>query len=220
MTSTLGFSMIEDKNIEDIKNNKEEGKERRRDGLLSNTRKNKTVKNREPMSNSKAQKFLNSLKPSEGYSNHNDDDDDDNGLSDYDPLSNKEKSLNKKREEVEEEQMLNMGLKQQESFLSKQENFQRMHQERKDNLTPYLSELRNEYSDYYNSGNTSPNQENNVMQPESDLMKKLNYVVHMLEEQQDEKTQTITEELILYTFLGIFVIFVVDSFSKVTKYKR
>ena len=172
------------------------------------------------MSNSKAQKFLNSLKPSEGYSNVNDDDVDDNGLSDYDPLSNKEKSLNKKREEVEEEQMLNMGLKQQESFLSKQENFQRMHQERKDNLTPYLSELRNEYSDYYNSGNTSPNQENNVMQPESDLMKKLNYVVHMLEEQQDEKTQTITEELILYTFLGIFVIFVVDSFSKVTKYKR
>ena len=59
MTSTLGFSLIEDKNIEDIKNNKEEGKERRRDGLLSNTRKNKTVKNREPMSNSKAQKFLN-----------------------------------------------------------------------------------------------------------------------------------------------------------------
>ena len=51
-------------------------------------------------------------------------------------------------------------------------------------------------------------------------MKKLNYVVHMLEEQQDEKTQSITEELILYTFLGIFVIFVVDSFSKVTKYKR
>ena len=222
MTSTLGFSMIEDKNIEDIKNNKEEGKERRREGPLSNTRKNKTVKNREAMSNTKAQKFLNSLKPSrEGYSNHNEDeDDDDNGLSDYDPLSNKEKSLNKKREEVEEEQMLNMGLKQQESFLSKQENFQRMHQERKDNLTPYLSELRNEYSDYYNSGNTSPNQENNVMQPESDLMKKLNYVVHMLEEQQDEKTQTITEELILYTFLGIFVIFVVDSFSKVTKYKR
>ena len=51
-------------------------------------------------------------------------------------------------------------------------------------------------------------------------MKKLNYVVHMLEEQQDEKTQSITEEIILYTFLGIFVIFVVDSFSKVTKYKR
>ena len=113
--------------------------------------------------------------------------------------------------------MLNMGLMQQKSFLSKQENFQRMHQERKDNLTPYLSELRNEYSDYYN---TSNNKGTNVIQSESDLMKKLNYVVHMLEEQQDEKTQSITEELILYTFLGIFVIFVVDSFSKVTKYKR
>ena len=49
------------------------------------------------------------------------------------------------------------------------------------------------------------NQGNNVINTESDLMKKLNYVVHMLEEQHDEKTQSITEELILYTFLGIFV---------------
>ena len=42
----------------------------------------------------------------------------------------------------------------------------------------------------------------------------------MLEEQQDEKTGSVTEELILYTFLGIFVIFVVDSFAKTSKYKR
>lgn len=43
---------------------------------------------------------------------------------------------------------------------------------------------------------------------------KLNYITHMLEEIQYEKTSNITEELILYSFLGIFVIFVVDSFSR------
>ena len=51
-------------------------------------------------------------------------------------------------------------------------------------------------------------------------MKKLNYVVHMLEEQHDEKTGSVTEELVLYMFLGVFVIFVVDSFSRSGKYKR
>ena len=55
---------------------------------------------------------------------------------------------------------------------------------------------------------------------ENDLMKKLNYIVHLLEEQHDEKTGSVTEELVLYMFLGVFVIFVVDSFSKSGKYKR
>jgi hypothetical protein len=52
------------------------------------------------------------------------------------------------------------------------------------------------------------------------LLEKLNYMIHLLEEQQNEKTNNLTEELILYIFLGIFVIFVVDSFTKVGKYTR
>ena len=52
------------------------------------------------------------------------------------------------------------------------------------------------------------------------LLDKLNYMIHLLEEQQNEKTNNLTEELILYIFLGIFVIFVVDSFTKVGKYTR
>jgi hypothetical protein len=51
-------------------------------------------------------------------------------------------------------------------------------------------------------------------------MQKLNYITHMLEEIQMEKTSNITEELILYTFLGVFVIFIVDSFARVGKYHR
>lgn len=46
------------------------------------------------------------------------------------------------------------------------------------------------------------------------LMEKINYMIHLLEEQQHERTNNITEEFLLYTFLGVFVIYVVDSFSR------
>jgi hypothetical protein len=52
------------------------------------------------------------------------------------------------------------------------------------------------------------------------LIEKLNYMIHLLEQQQNEPTQHIMEEFILYTFLGIFVIYVVDSFSRAGKYIR
>jgi hypothetical protein len=41
-----------------------------------------------------------------------------------------------------------------------------------------------------------------------------------MEENKDEKTENITEELVLYLFLGVFVIFVVDSFARAGKYTR
>jgi hypothetical protein len=45
------------------------------------------------------------------------------------------------------------------------------------------------------------------------LIEKLNYIIHMLEEKKDEKTGHVVEELVLYCFLGIFIIFVVDTFT-------
>lgn len=57
-------------------------------------------------------------------------------------------------------------------------------------------------------------------QGDSKLMEKINYMIHLLEEQQLEKTNNITEEFILYTFLGVFIIFIVDSFSRSGKYTR
>ena len=45
-------------------------------------------------------------------------------------------------------------------------------------------------------------------------------MIHLLEDQQSRKTEHVTEEIILYSFLGIFIIFVVDSFAKVGKYVR
>ena len=52
------------------------------------------------------------------------------------------------------------------------------------------------------------------------LVDKLNYMIYLLEEQRDEKTGQITEELILYVFLGVFTLFVLDSFVKHGKYAR
>lgn len=53
-----------------------------------------------------------------------------------------------------------------------------------------------------------------------ELLTKLNYLIHLLEDQKDEKAGSITEELVLYCFLGVFIIFVLDSFVKVGKYVR
>lgn len=72
------------------------------------------------------------------------------------------------------------------------------------------------YIPYYNNAtNTSPS-----FQSRDDVVSKLNYLIHLLEEQQEQKTGHVMEELILYCFLGVFIIFVLDSFVKVGKYTR
>ena len=60
------------------------------------------------------------------------------------------------------------------------------------------------------------------MQPVLDnkLLEKINYMIHMLEQQENEKTSNITEEFVLYTLLGVFIIFIVDSFARTGKYIR
>ena len=52
------------------------------------------------------------------------------------------------------------------------------------------------------------------------LLQKLNYMITLLEDQQDEKTNNVTEEVVLYSFLGIFIIFIADSFVRAGKYVR
>jgi|694.fasta_scaffold29320_6 hypothetical protein len=67
---------------------------------------------------------------------------------------------------------------------------------------------------YNGSGSGSSNGSNDV------LLNKINYMINLLEDQQDERTNNVTEEVVLYSFLGIFIIFVVDSFARVGKYTR
>jgi hypothetical protein len=84
----------------------------------------------------------------------------------------------------------------------------------------------------YNHSNKSENNKNYYSSESSNfsavssndsnqvLIEKLNYMINLLEEQQDQKTGSVTEEVVLYSFLGVFIIFVVDSFTKVGKYTR
>jgi hypothetical protein len=77
-----------------------------------------------------------------------------------------------------------------------------------------------DYSKMYGLGKTesfvasTPKSQNDV------LLEKLNYMITLLEQQQDDRTSNVTEEVILYSFLGIFIIFIVDSFARVGKYVR
>ena len=77
-----------------------------------------------------------------------------------------------------------------------------------------------DYSKMYGLGKTenfvasAPKSQNEV------LLEKLNYMITLLEQQQDDRTNNVTEEVILYSFLGIFIIFIVDSFARVGKYVR
>jgi hypothetical protein len=77
----------------------------------------------------------------------------------------------------------------------------------------------NKNENYYQTSspnaNTSYTNDSNQV-----LIEKLNYMINLLEEQQDQKTGSATEEVVLYSFLGVFIIFVVDSFAKVGKYTR
>ena len=71
---------------------------------------------------------------------------------------------------------------------------------------------------YYNNASFREN----ISEPQNQdiLLQKLNYMITLLEDQQDEKTNNVTEEVVLYSFLGIFIIFIADTFVRVGKYVR
>ena len=78
-----------------------------------------------------------------------------------------------------------------------------------------------EYVKPFINYNSRQNEDESMMKKNKDTMlEKLNYMIMLLEEQQNERTDHIMEELILYFFLGIFMIFMVDSFVRSGKYVR
>lgn len=49
---------------------------------------------------------------------------------------------------------------------------------------------------------------------------KMNYIIHLLEDQVNEKTNTSMEEFVMFTMVGVFIIYVLDSFSRHGRYVR
>jgi hypothetical protein len=145
----------------------------------------------------------------------------DNDLHDFKPLQNPtsvgvQRKVDEENKNTEQREYSNQNKNQNREQLTAQqddepvsvENFNKM------SADGYQSEYMQQYMPmYYNkmSENTSGN---------SELLRKLNYMIHLLEEQQDEKTGHVTEEVILYSFLGVFMIFIIDSFARAGKYVR
>jgi hypothetical protein len=161
-------------------------------------RKNKTIKNRDK-NTKKVEQFLNSMENMD-----TDDDDEQEGLAEFHPPPKPE--LLTKKDKVKENfkpQDLNVDHAiTPEGFKTLKDKYQQAY---------------NQYVPYY-TNSTAGSEMNYANRDE--LMRKLNYVIHMMEENKDEKTQNVTEELVLYLFLGVFVIFVVDSFARAGKYTR
>jgi len=53
-----------------------------------------------------------------------------------------------------------------------------------------------------------------------DLLDKMNKILEMFEDQKEIKTGQKNEEIVLYCFLGVFVIYIMDSFVNIGKYSR
>jgi len=94
-------------------------------------------------------------------------------------------------------------------------NYEKLYKNSPANMPYYTQQQQQQNHQMQNHGqNYGAQSENSV------LLEKLNYMIHLLEEQQDERTGNVTEEIVLYCFLGIFIIFIVDSFVRVGKYVR
>lgn len=80
------------------------------------------------------------------------------------------------------------------------------------------------FSDNFNKPrvieNMSENSASNNNNNSNSLEVKVNYLIELLEKQNEKKTEYVTEEIVLYLFLGIFIIYTVDSFTRINKYTR
>ena len=81
--------------------------------------------------------------------------------------------------------------------------------------TPQKNVANKPYYNYNNVSATIPE-----IPSQDVLLQKLNYMITLLEDQQDERTNNVTEEVVLYSFLGIFIIFIADTFVRAGKYVR
>ena len=89
-----------------------------------------------------------------------------------------------------------------------------------DNVKPMEEEGLSDYVPYSPEPVPSFELPKEMLKQEPELMDKINYMIRLLEEQKDGRTGQSMEELVLYGFLGVFVLFVLDSFVKTGKYYR
>lgn len=60
----------------------------------------------------------------------------------------------------------------------------------------------------------------NLPKNDDRMMDRINYMIHLLEEQVNEKTNNVMEEFVMFSLVGVFLIYVLDSFSRSGRYIR
>jgi|TARA_B110000459_G_C16623911_1_gene503652 hypothetical protein len=74
-------------------------------------------------------------------------------------------------------------------------------------------------TDFYKSSEYGKNNVDNL-DVNLDDNSKLNNILEILENQKEIRTEQKTEEIILFFFIGIFIIYIIDSFASIGKYSR
>ena len=191
MASSLSYSTFETNQSKNLSISKIQSQ---------NRRKNKTIKKKP---SKKAENFLNSIQE-----NYTDMDGGDDSLADFEPISNP--VITKAPDDKKKQDMPPAQPDEAVSVVA----FEAINENdlAQNNYQQYM----NTYVPYY----SKPSNQANLHGSKDQLMKKLNYMIHLLEKQEDEKTSNVTEELVLYMFLGVFTIFCVDSFARAGKYTR
>lgn len=212
MATQLGYSdFSSDENLSNNENdyNNRDGRER-----SSIARKRRTIKRREAFNNNQQDRKESPSKLTKEALLTAVDDDDQEGLADYHSTNNEllpPPQLTQQRQGEEEDQKFNGRSPKQtedDSGLNT-ETYEGM-------SSGYSENYVNQFVPYYqNAANVATGNNNN-----SEITEKLNYLINLIEEQKDEKVGNVAEELILYSFLGVFVIYIVDSFARVGKYVR
>jgi len=74
-------------------------------------------------------------------------------------------------------------------------------------------------NDYMIMNSIEPNKSTST-NANKDLIVKMNKILEMFEDQKEIKTTQKNEEIVLYCFLGVFIIYIMDSFVSIGKYSR
>jgi len=191
--TTFGYSLLDNVNEDDNNKNKL---------LQSRPAKNRTLKNRTASgSSSKVTSMLNTIKSG-------DDIDDGNALADFNPPPHAISSgIQKMQAKLQQKPTISTN---EDIGVRNIEAFNQMN-----NTDEWKEDYYKQYVPMYTQAATGSSDNSNI-----ELMEKLNYMIHLLEEEREVKNGNVAEEVVLYCFLGVFVIFVVDSFAKVGKYVR
>ena len=169
-----------------------------------NSKKKKTIKNK------KVRNILNNIDNNMVDNNmvdNNmvDDNDSDNEMSNFQPTTNIVEGLNENMNMNENMNGNNNG------NMNENISGNGTLESESDNLNNVSENYNHKIPYYTNMSNSNNNDE---------IIEKLDYMIHMLEENKYIESESVTEDILLYSFLGVFIIYVLDTFSRTGKYIR